>query len=93
MSKRLEDENQGWEEDPEVFSLRDTVEVPSCIKKNPDAGGEEGICGGTKGLVVIRFITDNPGAWLLHCVCYFFYISNELAYGMAHDARFSCDIG
>jgi iron transport multicopper oxidase len=40
--------------------------VPPCIAKNPSAG-EGGICGGTKGFVKIRFVTNNPGIWLLHC--------------------------
>lgn len=48
------------------YPIRDTIEVPPCIIKDSSAG-EGGICGGTKGYVVLRFIANNPGVWLFHC--------------------------
>jgi FtsP/CotA-like multicopper oxidase with cupredoxin domain len=55
------------------FPIRDTIEVPPCVVKDSSLG-EGGICGGTKGYAIIRFVADNPGVWLLHCVSFIFFI-------------------
>jgi iron transport multicopper oxidase len=52
--------------DPTTYPMRDSIEIPPCVIRNSGAG-EGGICGGTKGYAVIRFVADNPGIWLLHC--------------------------
>ena len=52
------------EEDLEnLYPIHDSIEVPPCVIKNANAG-EGGICGGTKGYIVLRYIADNPGSWL-----------------------------
>eukprot|EP00842_Homolaphlyctis_polyrhiza_P000479 jgi/Hompol1/1431/HPOL_002700-RA len=60
-----------------VYPERDTVAVPPC-KRKAGLGGEEGVCGNTKGFVTIKFLTNNPGLWLFHC-----HIEWHMAQGLA----------
>ena len=62
---------------PILKPVRDTIAVPPCKVKR-SSGGEEGICGGSKGFVDIRFVADNPGVWLMHC-----HIEWHMAQGLA----------
>nr|KAJ3420252.1 ferroxidase fet3 [Polyrhizophydium stewartii] len=54
-----------------MYPERDTIAVPGCKIRKPGGapGGpaDEGLCGGSKGYVRIRFVANNPGAWLFHC--------------------------